>query len=207
MTDTATCSTTCWAAAARTVSFAALAEPHFADARQAVAALGIDCAVIIEDAVGVPPPSVAAALRVTLQHVAPNMVDRSIAPAVAAGRLAQATLWARARAQGDDLVSVFEDDGAGFDAAKIAARAVAKGLSQDPSDPFALIAEPGFTTLDHATLRSGRGVGLAAAAEAAAEIGGRLRFENRPEGGGRTVLIAPSAGLTAPSARPTAQSA
>jgi HPt (histidine-containing phosphotransfer) domain-containing protein/PAS domain-containing protein len=87
----------------------------------------------------------------------------------AAGKRACATLTIRPfHARSGEFAFVFRDDGRGFDTERIRNRAIATGLMSgedsrsygDDSKIVRLIFEPGFSTVDHATEESGRGMGM-----------------------------------------------
>ena len=72
-----------------------------------------------------------------------------------------------ARHEGNNVVIMITDDGAGIDASKIRRKAVEKGMisqseadSLDDSDAVRLIFLPGFSTAEQITDISGRGVGM-----------------------------------------------
>ncbi len=68
-----------------------------------------------------------------------------------------------------------EDDGGGMDREALAAAAVARGIPVPTGDEiFQLLFLPGFSTHEGADMGAGRGMGLAAAAEAVRRLGGRL---------------------------------
>jgi two-component system, chemotaxis family, sensor kinase CheA len=67
------------------------------------------------------------------------------------------------------------DDGRGIRKDTIAAEAARRGRDLSAGeDPFSLLFQPGFSTLQSADLSAGRGVGLAAVREAVARRGGRV---------------------------------
>ena len=105
-----------------------------------------------------------------LVHIMRNAVDHGIetsADRLANGKPAKGTIRLEARQEGDHIVIVISDDGAGIDPAKVKAAAVRKGYISESeakamSDREAryLIFEKGFSTAQIITEISGRGVGM-----------------------------------------------
>jgi chemotaxis protein histidine kinase CheA len=105
-----------------------------------------------------------------LVHIMRNAVDHGIEPAtdrIAAGKPASGTIRLEARQEGDHIVIIIADDGAGIDPDKVRAAAVRKGYiteseAKSLSDREAryLIFEKGFSTAAIITELSGRGVGM-----------------------------------------------
>jgi chemotaxis protein histidine kinase CheA/CheY-like chemotaxis protein len=115
-------------------------------------------------------------LATALTHVVRNAVDHGIRPPAerrAAGLPDAGRIALTATAVGGAVTIQVSDDGPGLNAAAIRARATTLGL--DAATPVEeLIFSPGFSTRADADDVSGRGVGLDAAAEAIARIGGRI---------------------------------
>lgn len=103
-----------------------------------------------------------------LTHLVRNSMDHGIESAevrLAAGKPAQGTLSLNASHDAGSIVIEVSDDGGGLNSAKIAARAMEKGLISDASgmserDIYQLIFEPGFSTAEQISNLSGRGVGM-----------------------------------------------
>ncbi len=133
-----------------------------------------------------------------LAHLLRNALDHGIEPPpsrTAAGKPAEGRLSVRARAVGQSFRIEVEDDGAGLDLDRIAARARDRGLvpacdlERMGSDELArLVFLPGFTTRDVATEVSGRGVGLDAVKQAVENLNGEVWFED-PEASGTRVCL------------------
>ena len=88
---------------------------------------------------------------------------------------------------GSDVVLRVSDDGAGVDVDKVRKRAVQLGLLDDgrdvsESDLVQLILEPGFSTAEHVTQLSGRGVGMDVVDIEVKQLGGTLHIETTPSG-------------------------
>jgi two-component system, chemotaxis family, sensor kinase CheA len=105
-----------------------------------------------------------------LVHLVRNSLDHGIeAPAVReqAGKPPRGTIRLEARPEGDQIVIIICDDGAGMDPERIGRKAVEKGLvtperlrSLSPREILDFIFLPGFSTAEQTTDLSGRGVGM-----------------------------------------------
>jgi two-component system chemotaxis sensor kinase CheA len=105
-----------------------------------------------------------------LAHLVRNCVDHGIEPPterINVGKPAQGTVKLNAYHQGNQIVLEVEDDGRGIDRAKLASRAVERGivspaeLSQlSEQEMLNLVFHPGLSTADQITAISGRGVGM-----------------------------------------------
>jgi chemotaxis protein histidine kinase CheA len=121
-------------------------------------------------------------LAAPLEHLLRNAVDHGIEPAqdrVERGKPVAGHVGVAFRRRGAELVIDVTDDGRGLDLEQVRARADELGLLV-PADGVqaqsleALIFEPGFSTASSVTQISGRGIGLDAAREALAQLGGTL---------------------------------
>ncbi len=95
-----------------------------------------------------------------------------------------------ARHEGNNVVIMVTDDGAGIDAEKIRAKAVEKGLyTQDEVDAMSdadavrIIFAPGFSTAEHITDISGRGVGMDVVRSKIESLGGHVDVETKIDEG------------------------
>ncbi|MCF0241762.1 MAG: chemotaxis protein CheA [Treponema sp.] len=103
-----------------------------------------------------------------VMHCVRNSVDHGIElPEVrkAAGKNETGTVLLKASNEGNMIVIEISDDGAGIDVQKVRQKAIEKGLIHpdkvlSEQDAYNLIMEPGFSTADHISNISGRGVGL-----------------------------------------------
>ncbi len=137
-------------------------------------------------------------LRDPLLHAVRNAVDHGIEPEnerLARGKDATGVVTLRARHDAGSVVVVIEDDGRGFDRARILERARERGAtpldSLSDEDVFRLVFETGFSTADVVTDLSGRGVGMDVVARSVRALRGRLDVANRPEGGARVTIRLP----------------
>lgn len=103
-----------------------------------------------------------------LIHLARNAVDHGLElpkDRKAKGKPEHGTIHLRARREGVSFVIEIEDDGVGLDPAKLAEKAISKGIlpanhSKTREELLNLIFEDGFSTKDEASEISGRGVGM-----------------------------------------------
>lgn len=133
-----------------------------------------------------------------LIHMVRNSLDHGIElPEVreAAGKPRQGTVTLDAFHRGNAIVIRVSDDGKGLDAAKIARKAVQKGLiteadaaKMSPQQIYQLIWEPGLSTADKVTEVSGRGMGMDIVLSKIADLNGTVDIESEP-GAGTTMTI------------------
>jgi chemosensory pili system protein ChpA (sensor histidine kinase/response regulator) len=88
---------------------------------------------------------------------------------------------------GSDVVIKVSDDGAGVDIEKVRSRAIQLGLLEQgrvasETDLVQYILEPGFSTAEHVTQLSGRGVGMDVVDIEVKQLGGTLQIESTPQG-------------------------
>ncbi|WP_203757597.1 chemotaxis protein CheA [Cellulomonas chitinilytica] len=128
------------------------------------------------------------AVKDPLTHLVRNAVDHGIespADRVAKGKSSQGLLELRASHAGGQVVVEVRDDGAGIDPAKVAAKAVSKGLrtaeqvaAMSTGDLLNLLFLPGFSTAEAVTNVSGRGVGMDVVRTRVEAIGGTVDVES-----------------------------
>ncbi len=124
-----------------------------------------------------------------LLHLVRNAVDHGIeAPdrRQLAGKPRAGTVRLAAAQRGGQILVTIEDDGAGLDAAKLAAKAVEKGLlrpaeaaSLTEQEAFGLIFRPGFSTAAQVSDVSGRGVGMDVVHDALVRLKGSIHLRSR----------------------------
>jgi two-component system chemotaxis sensor kinase CheA len=105
-------------------------------------------------------------------------------------------LTLRAFHDGGSLVVEVEDDGAGFDHARIASRAAALGLVEDAAqvgeeEIRRLVFEPGLSTSETVTEISGRGVGMDVVRRNVEALRGSVSVESEPGRGTRITIRLP----------------
>jgi two-component system, chemotaxis family, sensor kinase CheA len=138
------------------------------------------------------------AIKDPLTHVVRNAIDHGIESPearVAAGKPAEGTLTMRAFHEGGQVNIEISDDGAGIDPARIATKAIERGLAtvdqlraMPTREIVNLIFVPGFSTATKVTNVSGRGVGMDVVRTNVEKIGGTVDISSEP-GLGTTLKI------------------
>ena len=130
-----------------------------------------------------------------LTHLVRNSVDHGIeTPEIRekSGKHAIGKLTLSASHQGGNIIIEVSDDGGGLNRGKIVAKALSKGIPilENASDGeiWQLIFAPGFSTADHVTDVSGRGVGMDVVKRNIAAMGGVVDVRSS-KGYGTTISI------------------
>jgi two-component system chemotaxis sensor kinase CheA len=136
-----------------------------------------------------------------LVHLLRNAVDHGIEPPEerrARGKPPRGTITLSAEHRQGRIVITVADDGAGIDADRVRATAVARGvLSEEAArrlsreEAIELIFLPGFTTKREATTLSGRGVGLDVVRRYLDRLGGEVRIDTAVGHGTRFTISLP----------------
>jgi two-component system chemotaxis sensor kinase CheA len=134
-----------------------------------------------------------------LTHMIRNAVDHGIeAPADrrAANKPADGSIHILAAHRAGRVVIEVTDDGAGINRERVRAIAVDRGLIAatdvlDDDQIDSLIFEPGFSTTEHASDLSGRGVGMDVVRRSVQALGGRISLTSRPGHGSTFSLSLP----------------
>jgi len=129
-----------------------------------------------------------------LMHIVRNSIDHGIEPLEirrARGKPDTGSLSLNAFHESGSIVIEVADDGGGLNKQRILAKAVERGLVQDPSalsdqEITNLIFEPGFSTADAVSNLSGRGVGMDVVRRNIDELRGTIEVETY-EGAGTTM--------------------
>lgn len=135
-------------------------------------------------------------LQDPLVHIVRNAVDHGLEPPVerqAAGKAPQGTLRLSAAHQSGMVVIEIADDGRGLNRERILAKAVERGLVDNPEtlndqQVWALIFQPGFSTAEQVTDLSGRGVGMDVVRRNLDRLRGKIEIETAP-GQGTTLRL------------------
>jgi chemosensory pili system protein ChpA (sensor histidine kinase/response regulator) len=114
----------------------------------------------------------------------------------AAGKAETGELTIEVRQEGNEIIVVCADDGAGLNLPRIRERAIEKGLlgpQQAVTDRelMELIFAPGFSTAAEVTELAGRGVGMDVVRNELASFGGRVAIGSEPGRGTRFTLYLP----------------
>ncbi len=131
-----------------------------------------------------------------LMHLVRNAVDHGIEPPEerrARGKPEAGSLVLSAYQQGGSIYIEVQDDGRGLDRERILRKAVQLGLVASPEgltdeQVYALIWEPGFSTAEHVTEVSGRGVGTDVVKRNVEALGGFISIQTAP-GRGTTFRV------------------
>jgi two-component system, chemotaxis family, sensor kinase CheA len=133
-----------------------------------------------------------------LVHLVRNSLDHGIeSPDVReqAGKPRQGTIRIEARQEGDQILLVMSDDGAGIIPERIGRKAVEKGLVTaerlrllSPREVLDFIFLPGFSTAEKTSDLSGRGVGMDVVRSNLKKLNGSVEIDSHP-GTGTTVLL------------------
>ena len=158
-----------------------------------------------EDALGEIDRGLLARLVPSLEHLLRNAVDHGIENTEqrrAAGKPDRGTLTLQLSRDGDDLLLVLADDGAGIDYAAVRGQAVERGLLDADAElseqaALQLILTPGFSTAAQLTQISGRGIGLDVVNVAIQQLGGSLQVESTDGQGSRWAIRLPESQLEA----------
>lgn len=120
-----------------------------------------------------------------LMHMVRNSIDHgveSVGERARAGKDPIARVTLKAGHQAGYIVVRITDDGRGLDAEKIAAKArqkglIAEGATLTRNEIFNLIFQPGFSTAEHVTAVSGRGVGMDVVRRQIQKLRGKVEIE------------------------------
>ena len=150
--------------------------------REAAQATGKQVELILEGEDTEIDKTVVERLADPLTHMVRNAIDHGIetpADRRAAGKPSVGTVRLSARQQSDRVVIEVSDDGHGIDRARVARRAVERGLVDagtelDPAEIDRLLFLPGFSTSATVSTLSGRGVGMDVVQRAIRDLNGTI---------------------------------
>jgi two-component system chemotaxis sensor kinase CheA len=131
-----------------------------------------------------------------LMHLVRNSMDHGIESAsvrALCGKPAQGALKLHAYHESGSIVIAVSDDGGGLNRGKILDKAIERGLVQESAqltdkEIYALIFEAGFSTAEHVSNLSGRGVGMDVVKRNVNALRGNIDIESLP-GIGTTMRI------------------
>ncbi|MBB6282181.1 chemotaxis protein CheW [Geobacillus subterraneus] len=125
-----------------------------------------------------------------LVHLIRNALDHGIESPdarVACGKPEEGTVKLRAYHSGNHVFIEIEDDGAGISREKVLQKAIARGIVSPEAaahltdqQVYGLIFAPGFSTADHISDISGRGVGLDVVKSTIESLGGAVTVDSQP---------------------------
>lgn len=134
-----------------------------------------------------------------LTHILRNAVDHGIeTPSLRQkeGKLPYGELKLKAEQKSGRIIISISDDGGGINREKVKEIALAKGLIQ-PDETLSvddidnLICAPGFSTIEHVTDLSGRGVGMDVVRSIVQTLGGKMMIKSAPQKGTELSLSMP----------------
>jgi chemosensory pili system protein ChpA (sensor histidine kinase/response regulator) len=125
-----------------------------------------------------------------LEHLIRNAVSHGIETSVERvkkGKPEVGVVSINISRDGSDVVVKVSDDGAGINLDRVRGRALQLGLIDEnrsipDNDLLRFILEPGFSTAEHVTQLSGRGVGMDVVDIEIKQLGGALQIETGPQG-------------------------
>ncbi len=131
-----------------------------------------------------------------LTHLVRNAMDHGIESAecrAAAGKPSQGTVSLHAQHEAGQVVIEVRDDGGGLSKARILQKGIERGLvapdaALSDKDIFNLVFQPGFSTAEHISNLSGRGVGMDVVKRSINALRGTIDLRST-EGVGTTVCI------------------
>jgi two-component system chemotaxis sensor kinase CheA len=133
-----------------------------------------------------------------LVHLVRNSIDHGIElpdQRAAAGKPRKGNIRMEASQEGDQILIVVADDGAGIDPDRIVRKAVEKGLvtaerarTLSRSEILDFIFAPGFSTAERVSNVSGRGVGMDVVRTNLKKLNGTIKLDTHP-GVGTTVML------------------
>lgn len=156
--------------------------------RQMSSELGKKVELTIGNAEGEVDRSVLQRMLAPLEHMLRNAVDHGIETAQqrrAAGKPVTGTVHLELSREGSEIAILLSDDGAGIDLEGVRHKALELGLLDAQSEltdqeVMQLVLHAGFTTAEHVTQVSGRGVGMDVVNSSIKELGGSIRVESQP---------------------------
>jgi chemosensory pili system protein ChpA (sensor histidine kinase/response regulator) len=133
------------------------------------------------------------------EHLLRNCVAHGIEDAAdreRAGKDASGLITIELHHEGNDVSVSFQDDGAGLNYERIAARAralglVAEGQQLSPDEAAELIFQPGFSTAAQVSELAGRGIGMDVVRAQVAALGGRIETHSKAGEGTTFKLVLP----------------
>jgi chemosensory pili system protein ChpA (sensor histidine kinase/response regulator) len=133
------------------------------------------------------------------EHLVRNAIVHGLelpADRMGAGKSDTGELRIEVRREGNEIVVVFADDGAGLDLERIRARAISTGLLSadrklEERELIDFIFTPGLSTAREVTELAGRGVGMDVVREQVASLGGRIAVTTQKGAGTRFTLYLP----------------
>ncbi len=183
----------------RLVPFANISERLYRVARQAAKELQKHARLDIVGAETEIDRSVLEQMAGPFEHLVRNAIVHGLelpAERIAAGKPDSGELRIEVRKEGNEIVVVFADDGAGLDLERVRERAISAGILAaerriDERELVDLIFAPGLSTASEVTELAGRGVGMDVVREQVTSLGGRIAVSTDRGRGARFTLYLP----------------
>lgn len=164
--------------------------------RQLSAELGKQAELQVANAEGEMDRSVMERMVAPLEHMLRNAVGHGLEePEIrrAGGKQETGRIRLELSREGADILLVLSDDGAGINVAAVRKKAIERGLMHEDSglsdqEVMQFILHAGFSTAEHVTQVSGRGVGMDVVSSEIKQLGGAISIESE-EGKGTRFLI------------------
>jgi len=175
----------------RTVPFSHYAERFYRTVRQATRDTGKQADLVIRGNSIELDRDVLDKISAPLEHLLRNALVHGIevpAERIRAGKAETGRITLDLRQEGNEIVMVLQDDGAGLDVERIREKARQLGLENpenelDDKQWYSLIFTHGFSTLDDVTDIAGRGVGLDIVRNELSELGGDITVTSEKDQG------------------------
>ena len=133
-----------------------------------------------------------------LTHLVRNSLDHGIElpeKRIERGKNPEGQLTLSAQHSGGQIIIEVSDDGGGLDRSRIIKKATEQGIAVNENTPdeevWQLIFAPGFSTAEHVTEISGRGVGMDVVRRNIQGMGGHIQLSSREGKGTTTRIILP----------------
>ncbi len=183
----------------RLVPFSNIAERLYRVARQAAKELDKRVHLDLEGAQTEIDRSLLEQMAGPFEHLVRNAIVHGLESPprrLAAGKPDTGSLRIEVRKEGNEIVVVFADDGAGLDLDAVRERAISAGLIApgrvlEERELIELIFTPGLSTASEVTELAGRGVGMDVVREQVSSLGGRIAVTSEQGAGARFTLYLP----------------
>ena len=156
--------------------------------RQAAQEVGKSAQLRVEGAHGEMDRNLLERMKAPFEHMLRNALAHGIEKPedrIAAGKPAEGTVSIAVSREATEVVLRVADDGRGMDRDAIRRQAIERGLLQpevelSDRDLYAFVLESGFSTAQHLTQLSGRGVGMDVVHNEIKQLGGSLAIDSTP---------------------------
>jgi chemosensory pili system protein ChpA (sensor histidine kinase/response regulator) len=183
----------------RMVPFGSLAERLHRIVRQTAKELGKKVNLEIGGSQVEMDRSVLEKMTAPFEHLLRNAIVHGLEKTeqrLAAGKTAFGEIRLEVRQEGNEIVLLFSDDGAGIDLNAIRSKALELGMLEANANPTPaqlteMIFLPGFSTAKEITQVAGRGIGMDVVRNEIASLGGRIEVDTTPGKGTSFIVSLP----------------